>query len=341
MIVGKSSLEFTNAFYKSSAVVVGPKEKEGPLGQYFDYSFEDLHCDTDSWEKAEIKMYKTAYNLALNKANLSDASIDLIISGDLNNQIIIGTYALRNYNTPYLGIFSACASSVEALILASIFVESQGYNNIVVNTSSHNACAEKQFRFPNEYGGKKPDSITSTVTAATSIIVSSTSSLGTKIKFTKATIGKIIDYEMTDPQDLGRCMAPSCYNTLKEHLEDFDLDINYYDLIVSGDLSSLGKQLFVNICHANNINISNNYDDCGIMIYDLEQQNVHSGGSGCGCLPAVTFSYIINQLKSQNIKKVLLLATGALHNPSILNQKESIPSVCHAIALEVEDDNIV
>lgn len=336
MIVGKSSIEFQNAYYKSSAVVVGPKENEGPLKQYFDYSFDNLLCDVDSWEKAEIKMYKTAYNLALQKGGLSDPSIDLIISGDLNNQIVIGTYALRNYDNPYLGIFSACASSVEGLILASILVDKIGYKNIVVNTSSHNACAEKQFRFPNEYGGKKPDSITSTVTAATSIIVSNNSNDDIKIKFSKATIGKIVDYEMNDPQDLGRCMAPACYNTLKDHLEDFNIDVSYYDLIVSGDLSSLGKELFVNICYANGININNNYDDCGVMIYDIKKQEVHSGGSGCGCLPSVAFSYIINQLKNKNLKKILLLATGALHNPSMLNQKESIPSICHAISMEVD-----
>lgn len=336
MIVGKSSLEFINAFYKSSAVVVGPKENAGPLGEYFDYNFDDLSCDVDSWEKAEIKMYKTAYNLALHKGAISDPSVDLIISGDLNNQIVIGTYALRNYDNPYLGIFSACASSVEGLILASILVDKMGYKNVVVNTSSHNASAEKQFRFPNEYGGKKPDSITSTVTAATSIVISNNSNDEVKIKFSKATIGKIVDYEMNDPQDLGRCMAPACYNTLKDHLEDFNIDISYYDLIVSGDLSLLGKELFVNICYANGININNNYDDCGVMIYDIESQEVHSGGSGCGCLPAVAFSYIINQLKNKNFKKVLLLATGALHNPSMLNQKESIPSICHAISMEVE-----
>lgn len=336
MIVGKSSLEFINAFYKSSAVVVGPKENAGPLGEYFDYNFDDLSCDVDSWEKAEIKMYKTAYNLALHKGAISDPSVDLIISGDLNNQIVIGTYALRNYDNPYLGIFSACASSVEGLILASILVDKMGYKNVVVNTSSHNASAEKQFRFPNEYGGKKPDSITSTVTAATSIVISNNSNDEVKIKFSKATIGKIVDYEMNDPQDLGRCMAPACYNTLKDHLEDFNIDVSYYDLIVSGDLSLLGKELFVNICYANGININNNYDDCGVMIYDIERQEVHSGGSGCGCLPAVAFSYIINQLKNKNFKKVLLLATGALHNPSMLNQKESIPSICHAISMEVE-----
>ncbi len=335
MRLGKSSLVFENVYLKDAATVVGPKEKDGPIGEYFDYSFEDLYCGEDSWEKAEIKMYKTAYSLVLNKTRLSEAEIDLVISGDLNNQIVIGSYAMRDFDVPYLGIFSACASSVEGMILGSILIDSQQYKNIVVNTSSHNACAEKQFRYPNEYGGKKPDSITSTVTSASSICLSNNINEQYNIKITRATIGKVIDFEMKDPQDLGRCMAPACYNTLKEHFEDFGIESNYYDLIVSGDLSKLGKQLFIDICFADGIKFDNNYNDCGVIIYDLEKQNVHSGGSGCGCLPAVTFSFILNQMKNKVYRKVLLLATGALHNPSILNQKESIPSICHAIALEV------
>ena len=336
MKVGKSSLLFNNVYLNDASVVVGPKENEGPLKDYFDYHFTDLHCDESSFEKAEIKMYKTSLNLVLNKTKLGEKDINLIISGDLNNQIVIGSYALRNYDVPYLGIFSACASSVEGLINASVFIENDNsFNNIIVSTSSHNAVAEKQFRYPNEYGGKKPDSITSTVTAATSILLSSYNNSKYNIKFTKATIGKIIDYEMNDPQDLGRCMAPACYNTLKEHLDDFDIDLSYYDFIVSGDLSSYGKELFLNICYVNDLFIKDNYDDCGVMIYDVKKQGVHSGGSGCGCLPAVTFSYIINQMKVGVYNKVLLLATGALHNPSIINQKESIPSICHAIAMEV------
>lgn len=336
MKVGKSSLSFENVYLNDAAVTVGPKEYEGPLKDYFDYYFEDLHCDENSWEKAEIKMYKTSLNLVLNKTNLKEEDINLIISGDLNNQIVIGSYALRNYDIPYLGIFSACASSVEGLILASIIINNnKNYNNIIVATSSHNACAEKQFRYPNEYGGKKPESITSTVTAATSIVLSNQINKKYNIKFTKATIGKIIDYEMKDPQDLGRCMAPACYNTLKEHLEDFKIDLSYYDFIVSGDLSQLGKELLVNICYANGITLLNNYDDCGVMIYDINNQEVHSGGSGCGCLPAVSFSYLLKQMELKIYKKVLLLATGALHNPSIINQKESIPGICHAIAMEI------
>ena len=335
MKVGKSSILFKNVYFNNSAVVVGPKEFDGPLGQYFDYYFDDLHCGENSFEKAEIKMFNTSIMLALNKAKLKEEDIDLLISGDLNNQIVIGSYALRNYEIPYLGIFSACASSVEGLIIGSMFIDSDKYNNIIISTSSHNAVAEKQFRYPNEYCGKKPESITSTVTAASSIVLSNKNNNEFNIKFTKATIGKVIDYEMKDPQDLGRCMTPACFNTLKEHLEDFNIDCSYYDLILSGDLSNLGKELLVNICYANNINLSINYNDCGVMIYDLEKQNVHSGGSGCGGLPAVTFSFIINQMKSRIYKKVLLLATGALHNPSILNQKESIPGICHAIAMEI------
>ncbi len=334
MKIGKSSFVLNDVYFKDAAVVVGPKEYEGPLGQYFDYHFDDLHCGECSFEKAEIKMFNTSIIMALNKSKLKEDDIDLVVSGDLNNQIVIGSYALRNYDIPYLGIFSACASSVEGLIIASLFIENHIHKNVIVTTSSHNACAEKQFRYPNEYGGKKPDSITSTVTAATSILLSHENDNNYKIKFTKVTIGKVIDYELKDPQDLGRCMTPACYNTLKEHLEDFNIDCSYYDLILSGDLSNLGKQLMVNICYANNINLSDNYNDCGIMIYDIENQDVHSGGSGCGCLPAVTFSFIINQMKAKIYKKVLLLATGALHNPSILNQKESIPGICHAIAME-------
>ena len=184
MKIGKSSLIFNNVYLKDAAVVVGPKENEGPLGQYFDYHFDDLHCGESSFEKAEIKMYNTSIMLVLNKTKMKEEDIDILISGDLNNQIVIGSYALRNYDIPYLGIFSACASSVEGLIIASMFIDNSKFNNIIVSTSSHNASAEKQFRYPNEYGGKKPDSITSTVTAATSILLSNETNKS-NIKFRK------------------------------------------------------------------------------------------------------------------------------------------------------------
>ena len=339
MKIGRSSISFQNVYYLNSGVVVGPKEKAGPLGNFFDYSFTDLHCGEKSWEKAEIKMVQTSMQIAMQKSELTQKDIDLVISGDLNNQLVVGSYTMRNYDIPYLGVFSACATSVEALILASIIVDKEGMNNVLVNVSSHNALAEKQFRFPNEYGGQKPRSITSTVTSATSIILCNGKNVEgkNKIKLKKCTFGKVVDYDIKDAQALGRCMAPACYNTLKEHLEDFNIDVNYYDIILSGDLSKYGKELFVNVCYSQGININNNYEDCGVMIYDITKQKVHSGGSGCGCLPAVAFSYIIAQMLCNNFKKVLLLATGALHNPAILNQKESVPGICHAISLEVEE----
>ncbi len=330
MKIGKASISFNNVYLKSSAVVVGPKENKGPLAKYFDYAFDDLKCKEKSWEKAEMKMYNTALDLAINKKNINN--IDLVISGDLNNQIVIGNYVMRSYNYPYLGIFNACASSVEGLIVASTFIDNNNFNNVIVNTSSHNALAEKQFRYPNEYGCQKPDYITSTVTAAISVVLSSEYS---NIKVTRATIGEVIDYNLKDPQDLGRAMAPSCFYTLKQHLEDFKIDASEYDMILSGDLSTYGKELFLNICFQHNLYLTDNYEDAGVMIYNLKEQKVHSGGSGCGCLPAVAFSFVLNQLQTKVYKKVLLLATGALHNPTILSQKESIPGITHAIVLEV------
>lgn len=332
MRIGKASLKFENVYLKSSAVVVGPKESKGPLEKYFDYSFLKLNCNEKSWEKAEIKMYNTAISLALKKQLLTEQDIDLVISGDLNNQIVIGNYAMRDYDIPFLGIFSACASSVEGLIIASSLIDNHNFHNVMVNSSSHNAMAEKQFRYPNEYGCQKPDYITSTVTAAVSIILSNDYN---NIKVTRATIGKVIDYNLKDTQDLGRAMAPSCYDTLHQHLEDFDIDVSDYDLILTGDLSTFGKELFVNICYLEGIYFKDNYEDAGTMIYDLKKQKVHSGGSGCGCLPAVAFSFVLNQMENKVFKKVLLLATGALHNPSIVCQKESIPGITHAICLEV------
>lgn len=337
MKIGKSSYSFNGVYFDSAAVVAGPKEVRGPLGKYFDFHFLTLSCNEKSWEKAELKMYKKSLEILFKKSGLKENDINMIISGDLNNQIVIGNYALRDYNINYLGIFSACASSVEGMIIASIFIDSQNASNIIVCSSSHNALAEKQFRYPNEYGGQRPNYITSTVTASTSILLTSKKS---NIKVAKATIGKVYDYNFTDAQDLGRAMAPACYFTLKEHLDDFNIDVDYYDLILSGDLSTYGKDLFLEICYSNGIDLSKEkgiYDDAGVMIYDRYRQDVYSGGSGCGCLPCVMFSYVLNLMKLKIVRRVLLIATGALHNPTMINQKESIPAIAHAIALEVKE----
>ncbi len=332
MKIGNSSWQFKNVYIQESAVVVGPKENAGPLGKYFDFGYDDVHCNEKSWEKAEIKMAQEANLLALKKSNKTFKDIDLVISGDLNNQIIVGNYLFRDYDVNYMGVFNACASSIEGVLIGANVIDASNANNVMISVSSHNGTAERQFRYPTEYGGQKPDSMTSTTTAATSIIIGNQKS---QIRITRGTVGKVIDYKMSDATDMGRTMAPAAYQTLKEHLEDFKISTSEYDLIVTGDLSYFGKDLFLQICDAHNLDLHNNYEDCGLMIYDRETQDVQSGGSGCGCLPGVAYSFILNQMRNGIYKKVLLIATGALHNPIILAQKESIPGIAHAVALEV------
>lgn len=329
--VGKKSLTFENVYLHESGVVVGPKEYEGPLKDDFDNHFDDIRCGQKSWELAEIVMYRNAFNICLNKNNLTINDIDCVVSGDLNNQIIIGNYVLRDYDVPYLGVFNACSSSVEGLIVASNLIEAKGFKNIIVAISSHNATAERQYRYPTEYGGQKPETTTSTVTAAASSFVSSTKS---QIKITKATVGRVVDAKINDALDMGRAMAPAAYNTINQHFKDFGVDESEYDLILTGDLSYYGTDMLLKIFQEYNLDISKVHQDGGLMIYDRERQKVFSGGSGCGCLPAVMYANIVKRLYQGEFKKILCVGTGALLNPIILAQKETIPAIAHAIVLE-------
>ena len=327
------SLIFNNVYLQYGSTVGNKKEKEGPIGEYFDYCYRDLDCKEHTWEMAEIKMYKKAIDYSLKKSDIDLLDIDLIISGDLNNQIVIGSYALKDLEIPYLGIFSACASSVEGMIIAANFIKSKSFNNVMINVSSHNATAEKQFRYPLEYGAIKQDYSTSTVTVASSIILSNKVS---KIKVTRATIGQVKDSYVSDSSDMGRSMAPSAYDTLYNHLKDFNIETSYYDLILTGDLSYYGKDLFIQLLKEAKIDVKCEILDAGEIIYDRDEQKVYSGGSGCGCLPGVFFSYIYKKMLEGTYKRVLLIATGALLNPIMCGQKQSIPVISHAIAMEVE-----
>lgn len=333
--VGKQSIVLEKVFIHESGVVVGPKEGSGPLSTYFDKTYNDLYADGEkSWEKSEMKMFKEALDFCLRKNNKIDKDIDLIVCGDLNNQIVIGNYVLRDYQLPYLGVFGACSTSVEAVIVGSQFIESNSFKNVLVGTSSHNATAERQFRYPTEYGGKKVDTSTMTVTAAGLALISSEIS---NIKVTRATIGKVYDAEIKDSLDMGRVMSIAAFYTIKQHFDDFNIGPNEYDLILTGDLSYYGKDMLVKIFDEYNINMHDNYNDCGLMIYDRESQDVLAGGSGCGCCAAVSYGYILSAMKEKRYKKVLLVATGALLNPIMVAQKETIPSIAHAIVLERVD----
>lgn len=324
---------FKNTYIDECSTVCGPYEKKGPLRRYFDKSYNDLYFGEDSWEKAEIKLVKDALVMVLKKSGYKKEEIDLVVGGDLLNQISASCYGCYGVGNGFVGIYGACSSSVLGLIIASCMVDSNFINNAICVVSSHNMSSEKQFRYPTEYGAPRPNSATFTATGSGACLISSEK---TDIKIDCATLGRIIDYEQNDPNDMGRCMAPSVIDTLKRHLDDTGRDASYYDLIVTGDLGKYGIDIVKDYMKSNyNIDL-NNINDCGIMLYDLEnQKDVKAGGSGPACSALVVYSYIYSLLKAKKIKRVLVMATGALFSPILLYQKENINSICHAISLEV------
>ncbi|HHX79673.1 MAG TPA: stage V sporulation protein AD [Acholeplasmataceae bacterium] len=331
MKVGKQSVRLENVYLGEAAVVTGPKEKNGPLNRYFDKSYNDLYCNAKTWEKAEMQLLSDALEICLKKNNLEVSNIDYFVGGDLNNQLIIGNYVLRDYDLPYLGVFGACSTATEAMIVGSALIESNFGKKILVGTSSHNATSERQFRYPTEYGGQKPDSMTFTVTAAGVALLTDEV---TDIKVTGLTAGKVIDGKLNDPLDMGRAMAPAAFDTIYQHFEDFNVGPDAYDLIVTGDLSYYGRDMVVRLFKEINIELNDNYRDCGLLIYDRGNQDVFAGGSGCGCCAAVTFGYLLSMLREGHYKKILVVATGALLNAVITAQKETIPGIAHAVVLE-------
>jgi len=335
MKIGAQSITFNNVYIHQAAVAGGPKEKAGPLGSYFDKTYDDLYCGARTWEKAEIQLLRDALDLCLIKNNVALNDIDCFIAGDLNNQIVIGSYLMRDYDVPHLGIFGACSTSVEGLIIGGAFIEGGNARKILAATSSHNAAAERQFRYPTEYGGQKPDTITCTATAAGIVMLAGDPS---DLKLTGVTIGKVIDAKLKDPHDLGRAMAPAAFATIEAHLADFGRGADYYDLIVTGDLSFYGKDMLIKMFNEINIDIKQNYEDCGLLLYDRVKQDMLAGGSGCGCFAAVTYGYFLSKLRDKTYKKILVVATGALLNPVIIAQKETIPGIAHAAVIERIND---
>jgi len=323
---------YNNVYLKETSCITGPYEKKGPIGKYFDKSYKDLYIGEKSFEKGEIKLVRDSLNTVLKKSNISKENIDLVVGGDLLNQITASTYGALGVGN-FIGVYGACSSSVLGMIIISNFIEAGFIKNGISLVSSHNMTSEKQFRYPTEYGAPRPNSSTFTATGAASCLLSNEKS---KIKIDCATLGRIIDYSQNDPNDMGRVMAPSAIDTLLRHFEDTGRNPNYYDLILTGDLGKYGLEIVKDyMCCEHNIDLSN-YNDCGVMLYDLEKQKeVHAGGSGPVCSALVVYSYIYEMMKKKKIKRVLFLATGALFSPLLLYQKENINSICHAISLEV------
>ena len=296
--VGRSSLKFENVYLKSWGTASGPKEKEGPLGEYIDISFQNLYCKEATWEEAEMNLMRNALSEALRKGMLKVEDLALATGGDLNNQIAISNYLMNDYNVPFIGVYGACSTAVLSLINGASFMDNGFGKYIACMTSSHNATSERQFRYPTEYGGQKPPSLTTTVTGSGVGILTSEK---TGIKITKATIGCVTSSGEKDSQDMGRTMAPAAAMTLKQHLEDFNLTPSDYDLIVTGDLSLYGSKVFIDILKEYLIDVKEVYQDCGLMIYDIEKQQVSAGGSGCGCASLVMYGYLCNQLYQKKI----------------------------------------
>lgn len=324
---------YNDVYIQDTATVAGPYEKKGPLKRYFDKTFDNLYYDEESWEKAEIKSVKESLKLLYKKAGLKRKEVDVILGGDLQNQIAATTYGAYNFSKCFLGLYGACSTSVEAMIIGSILIESKKVKNAIATVSSHNMSAEKQFRNPTEYGAPKPKSATFTSTGSASILLTKEK---TDIKVESSTIGQIIDLNQNDPNDMGKVMAPAAIDTIKRHLKDLNRKPDYYDLIVTGDLGLYGKEILKDyMLEEYDINLENNYNDCGVMLYDLDKQPVLAGGSGPVCSSLVVFGYIYKEMLKGKYKKVLVVPTGAIFSPTFTFQKESIPSMANAISLEV------
>lgn len=313
------------------AAVCGKKESQGPLGQYFDHIFDDTTLGESSWEKAESRLQTESVNRALEKAGITASEIDYIFAGDLLNQCISSTFGLRSLNIPFVGQYGACSTMAQTLAMASIMTETGVANNCVAVTSSHFCSAERQFRFPLEYGGQRTPTAQWTVTGSGAAIVGSE---GDGPFVSAVTIGKIVDLGIKDANNMGPAMAPAAAETLTSFFNDTSTKPDDYDLILTGDLGEVGSRLLYELMEKENIDIAEKHKDCGLLIYNQKEQDVHAGGSGCGCSASVLCSVILNRLKKGQLKNVLFMATGALMSPTSTQQGESIPSVAHLIELK-------
>lgn len=327
------TIKFNNVYVGDASTVTGPYEAKGPLSKYFDKSYNDLYMGVKTWEQAEMKILGDSVDILLNKIKKIKENIDLFIAGDLLNQLVASNYTATYLKIPYLGVYSACASSAEGIIIGSSLMTNNQIKNCICSVSSHNTGAEKQFRNPTEYGAPKPKRSTFTCTGGASIYLSTDES---NIRIESGTIGRAVDLGVKDIFNMGAVMAPAAADTIYQHLKDLRREPMYYDLILTGDLGIYSKKMLIEYMQTEyGLDISHNYDDCGVMLYDLDSQPVYAGASGPAVSGLVTYGYVLNKMKKGELNRVLLVATGALMSPTTVNQHMSIPSVAHAISLEV------
>ena len=315
----------------ASAAVVGKKEGEGPLGQDFDFVYEDSFAGEETWEKAESTMHREAVARAIVKAGKQNTDVDYMFAGDLLDQCISSTFGLRDFAIPLAGIYGACSTMALGLCMAGIFADSGAARVCVASTSSHFCSAEKQFRFPIEYGSQRSPASQWTVTGAGAAVIEQ---FGSGVKIDKICIGKIIDMGVTDANNMGAAMAPAAYDTISSFLRDTKMSHEDIDLILTGDLGAVGSRLLHDMfINQDGVDITAKHADCGMMIFKPDDSDINSGGSGCGCSGSVLCAHILKRMKKGELKKVLFTATGALMSPLSSKQGESIPSIAHSVLL--------
>ena len=328
---GRQTMLFpTQPSIASFASVAGKKEGQGPLASYFDLVENDTKFGQKSWEKAESQMQILALEAALKKKNWQTKDLDVIFAGDLLNQCVGSSFSLRASGIPFYGLYGACSTMAESLSLAAVMVDGGYARRAAAMTSSHFASAERQYRTPLVYGGQRTPTAQWTVTGAGCILVQPE---GEGPYVQAATTGIIADYGIKDANNMGAAMAPAAYETIRAHLQDLNLKASDYDLIVTGDLGVLGKEIVADLFLKDGAPLGNVYDDCGAMIYDIEEQDVHSGGSGCGCSASVLCGYLLKNMQQGKWERILFCGTGALLSPVSTQQGESIPTVCHAVTI--------
>jgi len=332
--LGNQTVRFVNPpSIISTGSIVGPKEGMGPLKDYFDLILDDDSFELDSWEKAESKMIKEAVKISLGKASLEASDISYMFGGDLLNQLISTTFAARDLNIPLFGLFGACSTMTEALSLGAMSIDGDFADYVIATTSSHFSTAERQFRFPLELGNQRKLTAQWTVTGAGAAILSST---GGGPYITHITTGKVVDFGISDVNNMGAAMAPAAVDTIKTHFLDTGLSPKDYDLIVTGDLGIIGSEIALEMLVKEGFNMHKNYTDCGVEIFDHKIQDTHAGGSGPGCSAVVFTGYLYKLLLEKKIKSLLLVSTGALLSTTSAQQGESIPAIAHAVSITSE-----
>lgn len=333
--IGKASISLKESVYiRNSASVVGTKEGEGPLAELFDMVGENDLFGCETWEEAESNLQKDAVYLALGKCNIKPEDITYIFAGDLLGQSIATSFGIATYEIPLFGVYGACSTCGESITLGAMAIAGGFAETVVCVTSSHFASAEKEFRFPLEYGNQRPLSASWTVTGSGAFILGREPGEEPRARISGMTVGKIVDYGLKDSMNMGACMAPAAADTIEQHFKDFNCKPEDYNQIITGDLGYVGQTVLVDLLRERGYDISAVHMDCGIEIYDRNTQDTHSGGSGCGCCAVTLSAYILKKIEEHEWKKVLFVPTGALLSKTSFNEGQTIPGIAHGIIIE-------